>query len=140
MSSRAVEKGQVILTNQKGPAEKEKEPIMSFIMSCTFSASNGDECSQFRSLAKILTLSLSNLLVQNLKAQKPFGSESHRSKLLTRQGFRECEEKMCHHECRSRTHLAVAREQTLLYGCKVVLEGLKFYTIPNARIINKIFS
>ena len=33
---------------------------------------------------------------------------------------------MCHHECRSRTHLAVAREQTLLYGCKEVLEGLKF--------------
>ena len=128
------------LTNQKGPAQKEKEPIMSFILSCTFSASSGDECSQFRSLEKLLTLSLSNLLVQNLKARKPFGFESHHLTLLTRLGFRECEEKTYHHECRSRTHLAVAREQTLLYGCKMVLEGLEFYTMPNVRIINKIFS
>jgi hypothetical protein len=97
---------------------------MSFILSCTFSASSRDahECSQFSSLSKLLTLSLSNLLVQNLKARKPFGFESLH---LTRLDFRECEEKTCHHECRSRTHLAAAREQTLLYGCKVVLEGFQ---------------
>lgn len=46
MSSRTVEKvlGQC-LTNQKGPAQKEKEPIMSFVLSCTFSASGVTEIS-----------------------------------------------------------------------------------------------
>jgi len=73
-------------------------------------------CSQPSNLQKSLTLSLSNLLVQNLRARQLFGFESQQLTL----GFRECGERMYRHECRSRTRLAEAHEQTLLYGCKVV--------------------
>ena len=109
---------------------------MSFILSCTFSASSGDdECSRPSSLQNLLTLSLSSLPVQSPRARPPFVFEFHQSTPL---GFRGCGEKTYCHGHQSRTHLAVVREQTLLYDCHVVLEVFIFHSVPDARDINEI--